>query len=225
MFNQDYDRTLWLMLVSDKEGRQRLCEFIRDIPYEAYEQINQIINLYRKNGEVGTVNISKMTNSGLGKLCFYAHIFEDGELSLLVRKYQTMDKITNVSEYSLSLMPVDMMYLQNMPFISSDRYIGEVNDNIRNVVVDSYDQNSFCEISYEKEFDLIRTPVGYFIKVNNDTFVEPKNMFRDKQDNVKYSKRFRTSSIPDRIYVHQFDNEKRVNRLVRGKKRNRKRSK
>lgn len=155
-------------------------------------------------------------------MCFDAHIFDDGELSLLVRKYTTEDKVTKASEFLLSLMPMINTYLVNLPVMSSSRYIGEIRDVKRNVVVDTTANvdDSIFEISYEKKFDLRRTPAGYFVSVDSECLVEPENMFEESEQHVWYMKRVSVSKIPEKIYVHQFDNEKRVNRLIRGKKRN-----
>lgn len=222
MFNDDYDRTLWLMLVSDKVGRDRLVSFVKDIPSECYEEIHEMINKYVETGELQSISTVKTLNGGLHRLCFDGHIFEDGELSLMVRKYTTEDKVTKVSEFLLHLMPMTSAYLVNLPIMSSSRYIGEIRDVKRNVVVDTTANcdDSIFEISYEKKFDLMRTPVGYFVNVDSECLVEPKNMLEGSDQHVQYAKRVSASKIPDKIYVHQFDNEKRVNRLIRGKKKN-----
>jgi len=221
MFNENYDRTLWLMLVSDKTGRERLVSLIRDIPSECYSEICKMIDKYDETGTLQSVSTVKTFNAGLNRLCFDAHIFDDGELSLMVRKYTTEDKVTKASEFLLHLMPITNEYLEKLPIVSSSRYIGEIRDIKRNVVADTitgYDDSIF-EISYEKKFDLRRTPAGYFVGVDSDCLIEPQNLIKDSEKHARHRKRISVSRIPEKIYVHQFENEKRVNRLVRGKKR------
>ena len=47
MFNQEFDRSLWLMLVSDKNNREDMINFISCLPNELYEQINIQLDKYK----------------------------------------------------------------------------------------------------------------------------------------------------------------------------------
>ena len=218
MFSEEYDRTLWLMLVSDKLGRDSLVNFIKDIPSECYSEIHGMIDKYKETGLLQSASLVKWLNAGLEKLCFDAHVFEDGELSLMIRKYTTEDKVVKSSEFVIKLMPMNI----NLPIMSSYRYIGEIRDVKRNVVGDTIAdyEDSIFQISYERKFDLKRTLIAYYVSVDSECLIEPDNMLKDVERHVKSKKKVSVSKIPEKIYVHQFENVKRVNRLVRGKKRN-----
>ena len=216
MFSEEYDRTLWLMLVSDKSGRDSLANFVKDIPLECYSEIRDMINKYKETKTLQSVSLVKMINAGLNKLCFDAHVYEDGELSLILRKYTTLDKVVKGSEFVLKLMPLDA----RLPIIVGNRYLGEIRDVRRNVVGDTIAdyEDSIFEVLYQKKFQLRRTPVGCYISVDSERFIEPDYIIGESQKHSKYMKRVCVRKIPDTMFVHQFENKKRVDRLVRCKK-------
>ena len=48
IFDNDYDKALWLMLKADKKNRKMIAEFIRSIPSGLYEQIRKSISIYKE---------------------------------------------------------------------------------------------------------------------------------------------------------------------------------
>ena len=53
LFGEDYDRSLWLMLASDKDIKERIKEFIKSIPVELYSRIHEqlaLVQSYDENG-------------------------------------------------------------------------------------------------------------------------------------------------------------------------------
>ena len=48
MFSEEFDRSLWLMLVSDKNNREDIVNFIRSIPKELYQQIYIQLEKYKE---------------------------------------------------------------------------------------------------------------------------------------------------------------------------------
>lgn len=51
MFSEEFDRSLWLMLVSDKSNRDDTINFIRSIPNELYQQICIQLQRYKQYEE------------------------------------------------------------------------------------------------------------------------------------------------------------------------------
>ena len=85
MFSEEFDRSLWLMLGSDKNNREDIVNFIRSVPNELYQQIYIQLDKYEKYEES---NIDILDREDI---CLYGNC--NGKYDL--RYYFVVDMIQN----------------------------------------------------------------------------------------------------------------------------------
>lgn len=211
----DYDKTLWLMLAGDIGCRERIASFVRDIPDGCFEQVRQMIDVYKSTGESQNLRVDKMLDDNVTNLSFSATVYEDGDLSLSINKYFADDIFTDVSFFSIKLCPFDTIYNRFDLFPLGKRDVGEISYLNSSRIANS--ENGIDEFSYyvgkEKKFSTFSSPFGFFVEVDT----ESHNLQDDELKNKNSKKIVSVRKMPDKLVPFNFRDLKSVNRLVRSR--------
>lgn len=207
IFNRDFDRLLWLMAAGDEKNREKLAYFIRIIPQEVYEDINNAIISYDEvDGSFISSNISSCNSISVKKRLRtldgidYAYEFElDGCLHLKIWRW----KGCHVEEkFELSLSANTCNILDNMRNFESI-YVGSFCCNSKNF--ENGSKNSMV-VQSNNEYYLVKTPIGYV--------VETLDRYDLKKKMIGYEKK-----CPGELYATDFCTSGSLNYLVKAKKR------
>lgn len=195
VFDKRFDRALWIMLSSDKENRDYIARMIACIPQEAYGVVRCMIDNYY-NG----TDTRSFCDCVLDEMYFSAAIVDN---ELFVELFFWNDKEEESFELCLAnLTSEDLLGMTQFKnqFLGSFEYLGGEKSNSN-----SLELNNIWSI--ERYYELRRTPLGYRIGFLNS-----------RNDNIYDFRRARVKMVPDKMYPHQFDNGKKFQRLMRGRK-------
>lgn len=188
VFGNEYDKSLWLLIVKNVVNQKYIAEMINNIPYEIWDEIRLLIDDSAKG-----ISREKLQFSS-GNFEYIVNIV-DGELS--VKVIDSDEEYKDMIEWSF--VPLNMEQINELKYFTPI-HLGQCIETL-----------SFGEQgkgTYLEEYELVKTPMGSYVRTfrNND-----KGAVSTKMVNIK--------NIPNDIYVHQFANEQRINRLVKRKKR------
>lgn len=183
VFSKEYDRSLWLMLVSDI-NKDKIAEVISNIPSDLSEQIR----LYVKEYNQGIRNHSWLKYSKNNITYEIKLVFDELFISMIRigtdgKKYISDLKLMPINKKDI----VDMYYYRNLYFADFDTYV----DN-------GYDM----EHEIMNYYSIMKNFFGCYV-IAYDFHKKDKTKF------INFDK------IPKEIYQHQFNDEKRINRLVK----------
>ena len=119
----------------------------------------------------------------------------DGEL--LVKVIEKDADFKDLIEWSF--VPIDIEQIQTLKYFKPV-YLGSCFESV------SFGEHG--DGTYLEEYEFVKTPIGNYVRTYCN--YDKKSVSRKMVD---------IKAIPSEIYVHQFANEKRINRLVRRKKR------
>lgn len=196
VLGEGYDNSLWLILASNDENRERIAECIANMPREVLTKIQEIIIESQGNDKVYVET---------SNVCYFSLRIKNG---ILYVQYDKHDKKGQVGdEFALSLIPIDKKMLMNRKFYSK-KYIGWFMETKKDLIKSSIGDDLFFEDSHEMvmEYKLINTPLGIIIETNyeKDKCVGPKGHYG-----------VRVKSMPDKMFIHQFEDKQKLNRIVR----------
>lgn len=203
IFDKDlYDRSLWLMLKTDKKNREKIIKFVRSIPRELREQIKKSIYIYKEkikdNDELFDVDDDRLSGNienSRHVLYWYNISSLDGSLSL---GYSFLNEDKYYDAFEMKLIPYDDLY--QLKYFD-DEWIGTIDYDITTT-----ESMTTCN---EKEYNIVRTPLGDFVIA----------MLEDRSDRNKYEiSRINLKKMPEEMFLKDFDGEKNIKRLIRGKK-------
>jgi len=196
VFGEGYDNSLWLVLASDDANRKRIAECIAKMPREVLVKIQEIIKESQGKDKVYVESTSEY---------YFCLRIKNGILNIHLDK---SDKKGLVGEnFALSLIPIDKKMLMSRRLYSKE-YIGWFMESKKDTV-----KSAICEeLTFEDvhmmdiEYKLIYTPFGTILKTHfeNDKDVKPNGYYGVK-----------VKRIPDKIFVHQLEDENKLNRMVR----------
>lgn len=192
IFSEELDRSLWLILESDKKNRDRIRCFVGSIPMELYQQIYERLNEYRKY-ENGDLNILGADSFCLSGECF-------GELN---RKYSfVIDMIDNSLSITESLLIKDKYKeLNELTLFMGSRY-----NNVS--VFGRQSLGSFMNYTTKNEmnYDLINTLLGFMVEYSNYDY-------KRFNDGFKKYKRIGNNLTVDELSLCNKDGITRVRKM------------
>lgn len=187
VFGNEYDKSLWLLIVKNVVNQKYIAEMINNIPYEMWDEIRLLID----DSNNGIISDELQFDSRDFK---YIVNIINGELFIKVIDGNADFK--DLIEWSF--VPLNTEQIKGLKYFVPV-YLGHCFESV-----------SFGEQrdgTYLEEYEFVKTPIGNYVKTyyNGDKKPACKKMVDIK-------------SIPGNIYVHQFANEQRINRLVRRKR-------
>lgn len=202
IFDDGFDRALWLVLSSNNNDMEKVGRVIGMLPQGVYNEIKGfIVNFKLNNDNRGEFRKSYKNIDGYD---YYitVRIIAD-ELLFNVDRWNNRDVRTEES-YQLNLLSIsktemDMMMLQNNR-IGSFSY--EINDNIS-----FSNSNSLVKTAnYSRDYNMFRIPFGCIMSTSLKY-----RLFSLK--GVNYLKK-----MPEELYVVDFKTPRKLNMLVKSKK-------
>ncbi len=205
MFNVNYDKTLSLMLAGSKSKRERIIEFLKEIPLELLNQMYKSFDEYQeyldRNKNISLMDKEIINFSGKfitnGEMVYWYNIESwSGTLDLGKCICYMGDEI-NV--FQMTIYPYNQQDYNNMK-IGDDNALGEILYNFVEDVID----DKLCMVDRDSmDFTLIKKTLGNVV------------MAREYSDGIR--RRYNLvnmKNIPDILDVNKLDQ----NRLVRSRK-------
>lgn len=203
IINKTYDKSLWLMLCSDKLNRKKIVDFINSIPSELYNKLRVSLGFYVDKKR----NFSITKNDELYKSFLSSEVRTTGDM----RYWYTFDTKTGAlnfgesiicdgEEYNTFCMTI---YPLNDDMLNDKK---EYNDCLVGEITNSYLDNYENEIVY---FHLIRFSFCDIIVSSS----------RDKYNKNKY-RLIDMDNMPNNYTLSNLNNECNVKKLIRGKQKN-----
>lgn len=207
IFDENYDRSLWLLVASNKSDSDKICRLISYIPEDVYRQIQDSINNYY-NGIIKNNTIFNTSLSNIEGYDYYitVKIVNDKLYFNVLRWIENKGRVEE--EYQLVLQEMLKEYLTDMSWgdkRSLAKYSSEFN-NIKFVgnltAVDTE--------SDDRRYRVTKVPFGFVVTTSKNKMIVAK----------KYVNLFK--NMPEEIYLDDFSSEEKREGLVKKKKRYRK---
>jgi len=193
VIRNDFDRTLWLMLISDRKNRNDIGEFIKNVPKDLLERIHLELDKCPIDDEKYPLKkINKAFRNNNGDTYFYTVSLNGCQiiinLSIWNQFDSTYDEVIQITLYSLSMddikdiEPEYPIYIGDYYHIISkmsyifDTVICKGNDRGYELV-DSDDYSVTIQSvdgKIDKNIDISRMPV----EINVDDFIDKKSINR-----------------------------------------------
>lgn len=203
IFDDSFDRSLWLVIASNKKDGEKIGNVIGMLPDYVYKEIQEFISNYK----LGKIDSGEFRKS-------YSNINEHGyyitgkiianELLLTIDRWNYRDIRTEES-YQLNLLSIskeemDLLIFQNNR-IGTFSY--EIIDNIRFT-----DANNLASSStYNRDYNMFRIPFGCIMSTSLGY-----RLFSLK--GINFFKK-----MPDELYVVDFGSPTKIEKLVKSRKR------
>lgn len=202
IFDENYDRALWLLLAGDKNNREKIAECIKKIPGELYYQIHLLIEKSYETDE--ELSCQLIHNNYLFEV-----IISDGVLT--IKMNNTSDEFDEKT-FQLSLDNITREDLVDGKLFSK-KHIGKFVHVSRQIKICETCGNGrvYKNGISKEEYSLIKNPLASYVERERKT----ENFY-----GPIWNTRVSLNRIPDKMYLHQLDTEKRLNRLVREKIKN-----
>lgn len=192
IFNEDFDRSLWLVLASDRYNREDIAKLIYNIPNELLQSI--VIQLNEYNDSSREIDdsykvMSKLDICANGDNCFYIIEMNRYEINIRVNCwFSDFDEVYELTLISLSKNNLDDVNSRYIGSYTYDNYFLLPNDS-RNV---------------DRQYNLISN-VLFGLKFS-------------KIDIGRYSKLISLRKMPNDIIMSDLESRKSVKKLVRKRK-------
>lgn len=152
IFNKYYDRTLWIMLSSNK--RQRILDFVNNIPKDLLKKIQSSLEMYQLSLFGLAMDKENIELSGSiktnGDMLYEYCINKDAGI-LNIKEYISDDE-EKYRKFEINIYPFKDEYNKNMGSLET-YYLGNIFYNF----MEEYDDEICYLIDYEKvDFNLIR---------------------------------------------------------------------
>lgn len=171
MFSQEFDRSLWLMLISDKNNREDIINFIKSIPNELYKQIRIQLDKYEKY-EQSDINILDRED-----ICLYGSC--NGKYDL--KYYFVIDMIQNSLTISMGSNR-DMNFIKSYEIIlyAKSRYnnVELFNTQLLGNIINHTDD-------IKTEYELIDGLFGRMVVYSNDGSLKKYKKVTRNTDNLQ----------------------------------------
>jgi len=126
VFNSEFDNTIWLILASDKKYREKIADFIYNIPEDLYKKICYQLELYRSGRDIRANEYTKVFRDKEWNNYFYIVNIDSREIKISLKKWNSMgDKLEeniSLSMYAVSLEDLMNINLDNSLYIGSYHY-------------------------------------------------------------------------------------------------------
>lgn len=168
IFNERYDRSLWLMIYGDRINRDKIVYLIKSIPKEIYDDIHKQLENINDSEIVVERNLLAVD----GFMYHYIISFSKSKFSLNLSRRNQFDYILNEEEFVLDLFNIG--YMDN----SDDFSVGNFSCHLVQTDFTDFDNRiiskTTCNESYTKHKFLLwkllcfrRFPGFSFIKEND----------------------------------------------------------
>ena len=176
IFNKYYDRTLWIMLSSNK--RQRILDFVNNIPKGLLKKIQSSLEMYQlflfglaMDKENIQLSGSIKTN---GDMLYEYYINKDTGI-LNIKEY-ILDEEEKYRKFEINIYPFKDGYNKKLGNLDT-YYLGNIYYNF----MEEYDDETCYLIDYEKvDFDLMKIPFNKYVLCLKQKFP----VFKDNGDIV-----------------------------------------
>ena len=176
IFNKYYDRTLWIMLSSNK--RQRILDFVNNIPKGLLKKIQSSLEMYQlflfglaMDKENIELSGSIKTN---GDMLYEYYINKDTGI-LNIKEY-ILDEEEKYRKFEINIYPFKDGYNKKLGNLDT-YYLGNIYYNL----MEEYDDETCYLIDYEKvDFDLMKIPFNRYVLCLKQKFP----VFKDNGDIV-----------------------------------------
>lgn len=206
LFDKNFDRSLWLIIASDKVSRERIGRIISFLPQEEYDQLQKEIEHYYKNKSTGDVDRIVFNKTFVGKDDFnYYFRVQICSNELNVKICRWIEKSDRLEEdYELNLVSISNEDLVNMEYLKNG-YIGSYSQEFNRIHFVDY-LTSVDTAKWNRDYCLLRVPLGYI-----SSSILGRRIF--KVNVVNALKR-----IPNDMVVDDFSSQDKRNELVRRRK-------
>lgn len=131
IFNEEFDKVLELILYIEEDKRDRIVEFIKDIPYELKEVIDEALNIYdeskSRNIDIYDMDLNELTGE----------IFVSNNYKYWFNVDMNFGTL-NIGRSNNNILDIDITLYSNSNYdINDDQVLGYVNYN-------NLDNNSVC---------------------------------------------------------------------------------
>lgn len=203
IFNEDYDKTLWLVLSSNKETRDDVGKLIGMLPNWVYVDIQKMISDYK----MGINTVYKKSFDYVDNYGYYVIVrIIHGKLLFNVTRWKE-DKVRTEEEYTLCLVPITNDELLEMEYLCKKNigsYDSEIYDNI------TYDPYGGIDIyEFSRRYNIRKIPFGVILDTSLD-----KKIFNINVVNFK-------KNMPNEMFVSDFSSSDKIDALVKRKIRRR----
>lgn len=208
IFDENYDKVLWLLVAGNKSDSDNICKLINYIPEDVYGQIQRAISSYYDGTLENTKgNIIFSTSlSNVGEFdCYITVKIELGKLYLNVCRWKE-DKERIEEDYELVLKDISKETIDDMLYFDK-KYIGKYSSEINKIKFVGY-LTDVEKSSYDRKFALQKIPLGYIVS----------SSLRKRNLGKKYVSINR--NMPDEIYVENFSSQEKIGGLIKKRKRN-----
>ena len=202
IINKTYDKTLWLMLCSDRINRKRIIDFLNVIPIDLYNKIRVALGFY----VVKENNFSINKSDELYKSYFNGEVKTSGDMKYwymidsktgaLSLGEKLLDGECEYDFFHMVIYPFDDRILKNDSY--NDYFIGEITTGY----LDDYSLDKFDDTI---KFHLISFS---FCDIVVSLYSENRNKYRFVD----------IDKIPDKYSLSNLKDEDSVKKLIRGKK-------
>ena len=181
MFSEEFDRSLWLMLISDKNNREDIINFIRSVPKELYEQMSIQLEKY-KNYEECNVDILDRED-----ICLYGSCNGKYDLKYLF----VVDMIQNSLTISVgSNMDMNFIKSYEITLYAKSRYnsVDLFSSQLLGNVVNHTD-------GVRTEYELIDGLLGRMVVYSNNGGLKKYKKVSRNEDNLQLDNLFNNHSV------------------------------
>ena len=177
IFDRNYDLALLSIMKTDKKNQESIQKFISEIPPVLMSNIRTSIAQVKNNEFVFDGEASEFfhqTSESEPRVYFYFDINEDGSLRVCKEYYngQWEDDL-----FELKLYPIDLDEAKKMNRSSVKR--------LGRVIIAKESDEVFPDIScleyFKTEYDLMKAPVGHFVRFNRTKEQEKRRLISMKR--------------------------------------------
>ncbi len=164
IFDPRYDAALWYIVKADKLNREELKKFIKEIPESLLKNIRDAIAKFNRKEFVfddQTSDYFHCVSKNDSRMYYYFQLDEDGALKIATEYY---DGVSADDLFEIMLFPVGPEDVKQLPFFY-DEWIGSVANVIRTT---HYSELMSTTEENETEYNIYRTPFGYFVSGGRD---------------------------------------------------------
>lgn len=209
IFDENFDRALWLLVASNKSDSDKVCRLISCIPKSVYLEIQVALYNYYNCGMEVKNNIVFETNlNNIDGFDYYiiVKVVSDKLFFKVLRWSENKERIEE--EYKLVLMEIFSDYLADMEY-GDKRNVGKYTYEINNIHYDDLVTLVDTE-SYDRSYILTKVPFGFIL-----TGFIKKIPIKKKYVNV-------FKNIPEELCVDDFSSKEKIEGLVKKRKKTRK---
>ena len=194
--NYGFDRTLWFILVCDRENRYDIAKLIREVPKDLFDRIHfELENCCCGDVDLPLKKFNKAIRTDDGGTYFYTISINRSMIILRLSIWKGSDN-TYQEVIQLTLYPISLEKIQKIDSVNPS-FIGDYFHTISRL---SFLSNTLVVDGNDREYELLDGNVYDVIVQTVDG---------------DYEKIIDIDRIPNDINFDDLDNRKSINRLIR----------